>query len=72
MQPDFSLLTLNERDRPLHVIGCFAYNNGVSRWGKAKIPMSESFLFECSICWIKCMFDGKRSRVTVGKSGAQK
>ena len=40
--------------------------------GKPKIQMSEPFLFECSIYWIKCMFDGKRSRVTVGKSGAQK
>ena len=40
--------------------------------GKPKIQMSEPFLFECSIYWIKCTFDGGRSRVTVGKSGAQK
>ena len=29
--------------------------------------MLEPFLFECSICWIECMFDGKREKSDRGK-----
>ena len=43
IQPDFSLLTLNERDGPLHVIGCFAYNKGVSRWENRKYRCQSRF-----------------------------
>ena len=40
--------------------------------GKSENTDVRAVFFQCFICWIKCMFDGKRSRVTVGKSGAQK